>query len=185
MTWCELVSKEGSSFFTTASFQRMKYCESSVVITMSTMTEEFTCSACKQKGAHVHACQVPIKKKKMTLADIKKLVFFCASCGRVSETKDGLCQPVALNEKDKAKFVKAGLKSSDVETCEECGQPVSPPGHACNPKGLPYTCEYCGERVQNYHHMCKQIVEKAKFTCKNCGRIAVKKESLCAPIALK
>jgi hypothetical protein len=149
------------------------------------MTEEFTCQACKKKGAHQHACQVPIKNRKMTLADIKKLAFFCASCGRVAETKDALCQPVALTEKDKANFVKAGLKTSSADTCKECGQPVSPPGHVCDPKGLPYTCEYCGEKVSNYRHMCKQLVDKAQFTCKNCGRIAVKKENLCAPAKLK
>lgn len=149
------------------------------------MTEDFTCTSCKQTGPHHHACQVPVKDKKMMLADIKALAYFCINCGRVAREKDVLCQPVALNEKDKERFVRAGITTSEADTCSVCGQPTSPPGHVCDPKGLPYTCEYCGEVVKSYRHMCKQIVDQARYTCKNCGRIAVKKEHLCAPIKLE
>ena len=30
----------------------------------------------------------------------------------------------------------------------------------------------------------KKIVKNAKFVCKNCGRVAARRENLCAPVAL-
>lgn len=152
---------------------------------MAHLTEEFLCPSCGEKSKHVHACQKDIKDVKMSLDKVKKLTHFCINCGRVSADSADLCQPVALDEKDKDRFVKAALKPSGADTCKNCGQPVSPPGHICDPKGLPYACDYCGATVTNYRHMCKQMVELAKYTCKNCGRIAVDKEGVCAPMKLE
>lgn len=152
---------------------------------MAHLTEGFLCPNCGEKSKHVHACQKDIKETKMSLDKVKQLEYFCINCGRVAGSDQDLCQPVALDEKEKSKFVKAAVESDGAETCKVCGQPVNPPGHICDPKGLPYTCDYCGDTVKNYRHMCKQMIEKAKYTCNNCGRIAVKKDDVCAPIKLQ
>ncbi|MHA1847308.1 MAG: hypothetical protein ACTSYS_01875 [Promethearchaeota archaeon] len=149
------------------------------------LTEGFLCPNCGARGPHKHACQKEIKEIKMSLEKIKSLKYFCLNCGRVAETSEELCQPVALDEKDKEKFVKTAIKSDEAEVCKTCGQPVSPPGHICDPKGLPYTCSYCGEVVKGYYHVCKQMIDAAKYTCKSCGRIAPEKDLLCTPEELK
>jgi len=148
------------------------------------MTEDFICPTCKKKSKYVHACAEKIEKLRMSLDEIKELKYFCINCGRVSPIEDNLCHPVALDESDKAKFIIAAIGSESADVCKECGQPVSKPGHICDPK-LPYTCEYCGEEVKNYRHMCSNMVKRAKYTCKNCGRISPDADRLCAPQELK
>ncbi|MHA1680274.1 MAG: hypothetical protein ACTSUE_04660 [Promethearchaeota archaeon] len=152
---------------------------------MAHLTEGYLCPNCGERGEHLHACQMNFKDVTMSLEKVKKLQYFCINCGRVAEESTNLCQPVALDEKDKDRFVKAALKPSGADTCKTCGQPVTPPGHICDPKGLPYTCNYCGAQVKNYRHVCKQMIELAKYTCKSCGRIAVEKEDVCAPMKLE
>ena len=152
---------------------------------MASLTEGFLCPNCGKRSEHTHACQSKIKETKMSLEKVKKLEYFCINCGRVAEKENELCQPVSLDEEKKEKFVKKAIKSSEAEICKICGQPVSPPGHICDPKGLPYNCKYCGEKVKNYRHICKQMMEEAKYTCKNCGRVAVEKEDICAPMKLE
>jgi len=117
----------------------------------------------------------------MTIDAVQKLNFYCINCGRVGETEDTLCQPARLTDKGKALFLQAALKSGEAHVCQVCGQPVAEPGHICDLKGLPHTCEYCGKQVANMFHVCKGIIDNAKYVCRDCGRIAVKKESLCSP----
>nr|MDO8084491.1 hypothetical protein [Candidatus Sigynarchaeum springense] len=146
-----------------------------------TLGDMFLCPNCEKRGPHTHACQEPVKHKKMTIDAVQKLNFYCINCGRVGETEDTLCQPARLTDKGKALFLQAALKSGEAHVCQVCGQPVAEPGHICDLKGLPHTCEYCGKQVANMFHVCKGIIDNAKYVCRDCGRIAVKKESLCSP----
>ena len=150
-----------------------------------TLNEEFLCPNCDTRSKQVHACQEPISIQKMPAADVAKLKFLCVNCGRVSDEKSKLCQPEELNPSAQQVFIKAVKGTGVADVCAVCGQPVSPPGHICDPKGLPYTCEHCKKEVSRHTHMCKEIVEKAQYSCKDCGRVAVKKESLCAPYRLE
>nr|MDO8114510.1 hypothetical protein [Candidatus Sigynarchaeota archaeon] len=126
-----------------------------------------------------------MKKKKMTIEDVKKLNYYCINCGRVGETEDTLCQPARLTENGKLLFLKAALLTGEAHICQVCGQPVQLPGHICDLKVASYECVYCKTSVQSLFHICKGIVDNAKYTCRDCGRIAVKKESLCSPIRIK
>ena len=149
-----------------------------------TLTEDFLCPNCASRPEHVHSCQNPVVEKFMTLNQIKKLQFYCHRCGRVAEFENKLCQPVILTEEEKQSFVSTTTIDGHAEVCQVCGQPVRRPGHVCDPKGLPYKCEYCGIQVISAYHLCKQIIDKARYWCKDCGRVGVNKEDLCAPARL-
>ncbi len=146
-----------------------------------TLNDMFICPNCEKRGPHTHSCQEPIKQTKMSAEQVKNLHFYCINCGRVGETEDTLCQPERLTDKGKALFLNTLVKYGEAHVCQICGQPVDEPGHICDLKGLPHVCEYCNAKVANLFHVCKGIVENAKYTCRDCGRIAVKKESLCSP----
>jgi DNA-directed RNA polymerase subunit RPC12/RpoP len=146
-----------------------------------TLSEGFNCPNCKKRDPHTHSCQEPVKQAKMGAEQVKKLGFYCINCGRVGETEDTLCQPARLTDKGKALFLSSLVKSGEAHVCQVCGQPVAEPGHICDLKGMPHVCEYCGKKVTDMFHICKGIVDNAKYTCRDCGRIAVKKESLCSP----
>jgi len=149
-----------------------------------TLMEDFLCPNCASRPEHVHSCQNPVVEKFMTTNQIKKLQFYCHACGRVAEFENKLCQPVMLTGEEKDAFVSTATIDGRAEVCQVCGQPVRRPGHICDPKGLPYKCDHCGIQVVSSYHVCKQIIDKAKFWCKDCGRISVSKENLCAPLRL-
>ncbi|UCB61634.1 MAG: hypothetical protein JSW72_08290 [Candidatus Bathyarchaeota archaeon] len=52
--------------------------------------------------------------------------------------------------------------------------------HLGHGKHLCHLVEYKGVEIKEY----KPLVKKAKFLCKNCGRVAAKEENLCEPIPL-
>jgi hypothetical protein len=148
------------------------------------MTEGTICPGCKDRGPHSHACHSPVTKTTIMIASIRNLNFYCKNCGRVADTSAELCNPELLTPEGKALFLHAAYKTGEAHVCKICGQPVSPPGHICDPKELPYDCEYCKKSVQDYLHMCQGIIDHAKFICQDCGRIAVHNESLCAPVRI-
>jgi hypothetical protein len=149
---------------------------------MSTMNEGFICANCETRGPHTHACQEPVKVTRLAIETIRKLKYYCKNCGRVAAVENELCMPVLLTAAGKELFLRTVIaKGTDAHACQICGQPVSPPGHICDPKELPHDCEFCGKKILTPYHVCAKIIEKAKYVCQDCGRIGVRKESLCAP----
>ncbi|MHA1732244.1 MAG: hypothetical protein ACTSU5_09880 [Promethearchaeota archaeon] len=115
---------------------------------------------------------------------VEHLTHVCTSCGRVSDSEDMLCFPVPLDEATKAKWREIPERGDAVLTCKNCHQPITPPGHVCDPI-LPYTCKYCGTKVTSSRHMCAEIVNRAKYYCKICERLGVEKGDVCAPVEFK
>ncbi len=166
---------------------------------MSTLMEEKECITCKSTGPDVHLCTPEVEEQKSTCKycgaaevtprhickdKLSHLSHVCKNCGRVSDNPTNLCFPVAINDVKKAKWLKIPVKGREVTTCQNCHQPIEPPGHICDPT-LPYTCKYCGQKVTKSRHMCKEIIDQAKYTCKLCGRIAVEESDLCSAWELK
>jgi hypothetical protein len=142
------------------------------------ITKEYGKADCKYCGAKqvlpTHLC----RKK------INALTHVCYNCGRVSDDPDKLCHPVPIDNSVKASWKHIPPHDSDVLKCKNCKQPITKPGHICDPM-LPYVCKYCKQNVTDTLHMCKEIIGKAKYTCKVCGRLAVEKKDVCAPVDLK
>lgn len=150
-----------------------------------TLKEEYLCPNCLTRGEHTHACQEPVAIQTMSIKEIDALHFYCVNCGRVADRENMLCQPKPLKPEGKQLFIKAAKGTGAADVCQVCGQPVSPPGHVCDAKGLPLKCEFCSQVMRAGTHVCKDILEKAEYTCKDCGRIAVRKEFLCAPVRIR
>ena len=167
-----------------------------------TMMEDWECSTCHDSN-HIHMCNSnealekaygvadcpycgakKVNIKHLCKKKIEKLTHMCANCGSVSEDPARLCNPVKIDEAQKAKWKEIPERADGTPRCKNCDQPVSKPGHICDPI-LPYKCKYCGEEVTKTHHMCKGIIGKANYMCKLCGRLAVEKEDVCAGWPLK
>ena len=136
----------------------------------------FTCRHCgKEKVDERHICK----------QRIQHLNQVCTWCGEVSDDPEKLCNPEDIDESKLAIWKEIVTeKEEKLKYCKGCHQPVKDKGHICDPK-LPYTCKYCGKKISNSHHMCKEIIEKAKYTCNVCGRLSVDKDGICAPILIK
>lgn len=161
-----------------------------------TMMEDWICKNCNKN--HFHLCNtVESIEKEYGLHDcpycnaknvnikhlckrkVKELTHICTNCGRVSDNPEYLCNPVPIEEVTKAEWKKISEKEGDLKLCHSCRQPIHGRGHLCDPK-VPYTCEYCGKQVSDEMHFCKEQIEKAKYFCNLCGRLAVKKDEICA-----
>jgi hypothetical protein len=149
---------------------------------MSIMNEGYLCIDCASRGPHKHSCEEPVKVTMLSLDAIRRLSYYCKNCGRVSDAENELCNPALLTPSGKGLFFRAAtVRGGVAQVCQVCGQPVGPPGHICDPKGLPLECEFCNSKMETPYHVCSGIIENAKYVCQDCGRIAVRKESLCAP----
>ncbi len=166
---------------------------------MATLMEGKECITCNTKGPDIHLCNPEVQEQKIrckycgtegiTSRHICKeklghLSHICKNCGRVSDNPTNLCYPVEINAARKTVWLSIPIKGRDVATCQNCDQPIEPPGHICDPV-LPYMCKYCRQKVTNSRHMCKEIIDQAKYTCKLCGRIAVEESDLCSSWELK
>jgi len=171
-----------------------------------TLMEEIKCENCKRVSPALHLCRVHEQGKKVPWTCehcgekevkyghfdkkmIASLKFTCGFCGRVSPEEDFLCEPVPLSNTVKDSYTKATFKGDVAVTCDICGQPIVMPGHTCDKKEN-YKCQYCGVTVDikkhgGQHHTCKQLIEKAKYFCRVCGRLGVNPWDLCTPIELK
>lgn len=151
-----------------------------------TMMDEYTCENCGKKSIHEHLCSPKQAKKehKMSKDEISKLKFYCGHCGRVSEMDDILCKPLPIDPEMRAKFDAVKITGGTAATCKNCDQPVSPPGHICDPR-LPYTCKWCGVEVKDEHHICSKYLAESKYLCLLCGRLAPDKFMLCSATELK
>jgi transcription elongation factor Elf1 len=164
---------------------------------MSTMEEEFICKRCQQKVSHVHFCTPEQEAKTFTCEycgaknvnhrhichkKIKQLRYLCLNCGSVAVHESDLCNPIEIPSDIKADFSKIAKETppEKILSCKICGQPVHPPGHYCDRK-LPYTCKFCGTHVESNYHICRPMLGKFKFQCKNCGRLGIEKTDVCAP----
>ncbi|HME51711.1 MAG TPA: hypothetical protein VKM55_05800 [Candidatus Lokiarchaeia archaeon] len=163
------------------------------------MMENYECITCKKEGPDVHLCNPEEQMKQfdcpycgaksvtnrhMCKDKVSNLTHVCLNCGRVSDQPDNLCYPVALNEVTKAKWKSIPSRTSELLTCVNCEQPIESPGHICDPL-LPYECKYCGQTVVKTHHLCKEIIDQARFACKLCGRLAVDESEVCTAWELK
>ncbi|MHA1143502.1 MAG: hypothetical protein ACTSRW_02125 [Candidatus Helarchaeota archaeon] len=151
-----------------------------------TMMEDFTCENCGKKSFKEHLCSPNMVKKEhsITKEEIAALKFYCGHCGRVSPIEENLCKPQPIDPEMKAKFEAVKITAGKAPTCKNCDQPVSPPGHVCDPR-LPYTCKYCGVEVKDMQHICSGYIEASKYFCKLCGRLAPEKDMLCSSWELK
>jgi predicted RNA-binding Zn-ribbon protein involved in translation (DUF1610 family) len=123
----------------------------------------------------------------MCKGKLEHLNFFCGNCGAVAIDESHICNPKPIADITadvKASWEKAkenaASSQSKMHSCKICGQPVEAPGHYCD-RITPFTCEYCGVKVSDNYHLCRQMMGKFKFFCKNCGRLGIKKTDVCAP----
>lgn len=158
--------------------------------------DEWTCAQCKKGTPHQHFCTPQAEARTFTCKycgaegvnvrhicsqKLDHLKFMCLNCGAVAVEETQVCNPVAIDDPTMEHWKKVVLESSgDLSSCKVCGQPVSPPGHPCDRK-LPYDCEFCGVRVESNYHVCKQMMGKFKYVCKNCGRLGIKSTDVCQP----
>ncbi|MHA1796957.1 MAG: hypothetical protein ACTSVY_00805 [Candidatus Helarchaeota archaeon] len=171
-----------------------------------TMMEHIKCKNCDKVSRELHLCRVdetgknvPWKCEHCGEKEVKyghfdkKLVeslkFTCGFCGRVAPEEDFLCEPKPIPEAVKATYKDAKYVNDLAVTCEVCGQPIVMPGHTCDKKEN-YTCKYCGKFIDiskpgGQHHMCSEIINKAKYFCRVCGRLAVEPWEICTPIEFK
>ncbi|GAB4307397.1 MAG: hypothetical protein Kow0069_04880 [Promethearchaeota archaeon] len=163
--------------------------------------EETRCETCAQEG--VHLCNAKSTQEKalgrekckycgtenvlpghVCKPKIPNLTHVCINCGRAADDPNLLCNPAPVDEATKKKWAEVPARGTDVLTCKNCEQPISKPGHYCDPV-LPYTCKYCGAHVTNSRHVCAEIIKQAKYYCNLCDRIAVEKDDICAPVEIK
>ncbi|UYP46202.1 hypothetical protein NEF87_002487 [Candidatus Lokiarchaeum ossiferum] len=163
--------------------------------------EEHICKHCNKKTPHIHHC-TPVEEAKrytcgfcgteninhrhMCKEKLNNIKFYCANCGAVGVEETDICNPVPIDAEQREQWDKVASKTDTevLDSCRICGQPVSPPGHFCDPK-YPYVCEYCGVKVETGHHFCKEKVGNCKYDCKTCGRIAIKATDVCAPFKFR
>ncbi|NMC05637.1 MAG: hypothetical protein GYA24_10520 [Candidatus Lokiarchaeota archaeon] len=149
---------------------------------MSILSEGFLCEHCETRGSHTHAGEAPVQVTTYTMDAIRQLAYYCKNYGRVSDAESKICNPAVLTLAGKDLFVKAAAARGGIaHACQVCGQPVGVPGHALDPKDVPFECEFCGEQVRTSIHACDGIIEHAKYVCLDCGRISPRKEFMCAP----
>jgi predicted amidophosphoribosyltransferase len=72
--------------------------------------------------------------------------------------------------------------------CPNCGADLDERGyHLCRNASFPEPrkCEYCGKTITDPRHVCRAMLSHLRFTCAECGRIAVDDQFLCNPISIK
>jgi len=68
--------------------------------------------------------------------------------------------------------------------CPTCGAELDKWGfHLCRNASFmePKKCGYCGTTTIDPSHVCKPMHPYLKFSCVNCGRLAVERTVLCRP----
>ncbi|MHA1270176.1 MAG: hypothetical protein ACTSPY_10355 [Candidatus Helarchaeota archaeon] len=146
-----------------------------------TMIEDVECETCGKVSIKEHMCRAHTKGKYyVNKDDADKINFYCGFCGRVHIDKNYLCEPRELLPEVKERYKDAKFN------CLTCGQPVKTPGHICDYKEN-FTCPYCGKEIDiskpgDQHHMCPELIKKAKYFCRACGRLAVEPWEVCTPI---
>ncbi len=171
-----------------------------------TMMEERKCETCQKVSIHEHMCRVhetgatfdceycgakKVKYGHLCKGKIEALKFYCEFCGRVSVEKDYVCEPTEIPAETKNAWKNAEYKGDLAITCDSCGQPVVMPGHPCDIKVKKFKDKYCGKTIDTTKpgssgkHMCKAKYEKAKYFCRECGRLSVEPWEICAPVKLK
>jgi len=154
-----------------------------------TMMEDIECVNCKKVSRELHLCRKD-EQPKRNKKDIEELKVTCGFCGRVAATEDLICEPKAISSAVKDNYKNAIMDGDNANACKICGQPVSLPGHSCDVKEKQFKCKYCGKTVdttkhgESVHHMCSEIIKKAKYFCRVCGRLGVEEWELCTPIKL-
>jgi len=66
-------------------------------------------------------------------------------------------------------------------SCKTCGALAEAPGHLCNPCGDERQCKSCGTPKVDARHMCKDRLEKMRYVCTGCGRVAMEEWHVCQP----
>jgi predicted RNA-binding Zn-ribbon protein involved in translation (DUF1610 family) len=78
----------------------------------------------------------------------------------------------------------AGEAQMAREQCPNCGKSTGERGHLCSPTvaaAEAYVCDHCGRTERDPRHVCFPKLAEVKFTCGNCGRVAVMENDLCKP----
>ena len=71
-----------------------------------------------------------------------------------------------------------------VYACANCGKVTTEKRHLCAPRTAPsevFTCAYCGQSSSEMWHLCFPTLEKVKYFCGLCGRVAPSRDDVCSP----
>jgi len=116
---------------------------------------------------------------------IGSLTHVCYNCGRVSDDPSKLCKPRPIDDIQSTNLKHLPPRQSQELVCYHCNRQIkTKPGHQCD-LIFPYVCRHCHKYVTNFIHVCFIMIDRAKYVCKDCGRLAVDKNEVCKPMEIK
>ncbi|MBW1846247.1 MAG: hypothetical protein JRJ27_03685 [Deltaproteobacteria bacterium] len=72
-------------------------------------------------------------------------------------------------------------KETSAFYCGSCGAVSLDQNNICNPAGKLTKADWCGSKDQPPAKTCQNLVNNARYICKNCGKSSVNAALLCEP----